>query len=105
MIAGSFAAVVDLVTPWLRDSFAAHNSAVIEDLKQDAVCGLAEGIAPDINNLLQVISRNLQSALRDMPLEFPVRTWLDQSMRSVKWRAPLASQVRNQPIVPELINH
>ena len=36
MKAGSFAAVVDLAAPWKRDSFAALDSVVIDDLKQEA---------------------------------------------------------------------
>ncbi|HUC16642.1 MAG TPA: response regulator [Acetobacteraceae bacterium] len=75
--------------------------------KMDALGQLTGGIAHDMNNLLQVISANLEQLAGGLPAEGGLRTRLDSAMAGVARGANLTRHLlafaRRQPLASEVI--
>ena len=75
--------------------------------KMDALGQLTGGIAHDINNLLQVISANLEQLATGLPAEGGLRTRLESAMAGVARGANLTRHLlafaRRQPLESEVI--
>ncbi len=75
--------------------------------RMDALGQLTGGIAHDMNNLLQVISANLEQLNSRLPAEAPVRMRLDAAMTGVARGANLTRHLlafaRRQPLATEVI--
>jgi len=75
--------------------------------RMDALGQLTGGIAHDMNNLLQVISANLEQLNSRLPTDAPVRMRLDAAMTGVARGANLTRHLlafaRRQPLATEVI--
>ncbi|MGH7120262.1 MAG: response regulator, partial [Acetobacteraceae bacterium] len=75
--------------------------------RMDALGQLTGGIAHDMNNLLQVISANLEQLNSRLPADAPVRMRLDAAMTGVARGANLTRHLlafaRRQPLATEVI--
>jgi PAS domain S-box-containing protein len=76
--------------------------------KMEAIGQLTGGVAHDFNNILQVISANLNLLMRLVPAQEKVTHRIDNALGAVRRGAQLASQLlafgRRQPLEPKVVN-
>ncbi len=81
---------------------------LIQAQKMESVGRLAGGVAHDFNNMLQAILGNAALALQDLPLDSPVREFLEEIDKSGRRSADLTRQLlafaRKQTIAPEVLD-
>ncbi|SFE96367.1 PAS domain S-box-containing protein [Sulfitobacter brevis] len=78
---------------------------LVQAQKMEAVGQLTGGVAHDFNNLLQVIGGNLQLLLKELPLDDPKKSRVENAMAGVSRGAKLTAQLlafgRQQPLEPK----
>ena len=77
-------------------------------MKMEALGRLAGGVAHDFNNLLTALSGNLECIDMDLPVDSPVRPFLDEASRASQSAASLVRQLlsfsRRQLVEPRVID-
>ena len=83
-------------------------AALYQAQKMESLGNLTGGVAHDFNNVLQVISGNIQLIQRLYPNEMPLKarlvSMLAATVRGAKLSAQLLAYARRQPLKPEVVS-